>query len=84
MQNMCISKCKYDYICVCVFSTYDVLMWGIYIYILTKYVQWSWLVLHKTIQFSCIKHEHSCMSFKKNVSSIWVFKILNMYTYCSY
>jgi E3 ubiquitin-protein ligase DOA10 len=28
--------------------------------------------------FLCIEHEHSRMSFKKNVWSIWIFKILNM------
>lgn len=32
----------------------------------------------------CIKYESSCMSFKNNVSSIWIFWILNMYEYCSY
>jgi len=45
MQNMCISKCKNDYIHIndVSFSTYDVLMWSIYIiYILTKSMQWSW------------------------------------------
>jgi hypothetical protein len=29
----------------------------------------------------CIKHEHSHMFFKKNVSSIWIFKILNTYDF---
>jgi len=26
------------------------------------------------MQFLCIKHEHSCISFKNNVSSIQIFK----------
>jgi hypothetical protein len=30
--------------------------------------------------FLYIKHEHSYMSFKNNVSYVWIFKILNIYT----
>ncbi len=35
------------------------------------------LILHKTMWFLCIKHEHSCISLKKNVTYVWLFKILN-------
>jgi hypothetical protein len=34
--------------------------------------------------FLCVKYEHSCMSFKNNVLSFLIFKILNMYKYHSY
>jgi hypothetical protein len=34
--------------------------------------------------FWYIKHEYSFMSFEKKISSIWIFKILNVYKYCSY
>jgi hypothetical protein len=53
-----------------------------------KYVQFTFklnpnnycdIILNKIMQFFYIKHEHSCISFKNNISSIWIFKILNMY-----
>jgi hypothetical protein len=39
------------------------------------------IILHKTMRFFYFQHEHSCMSLKKIVSSIWIFKILNRYKY---
>jgi hypothetical protein len=41
------------------------------------------VILHKTMQFLCIKQKHSHISFKNNVSSIWMFKILYTYKYHS-
>jgi hypothetical protein len=42
------------------------------------------VILHKTMKFLCIKQEHSHMSFKNNVSFIWMFKILYTYKYRSH
>jgi hypothetical protein len=55
------------------------------IYTLIKYpCNYHDVILNKTMWFLCIKHEHSRMSFKNNVSFIWIFKILNTYKYHSY
>jgi hypothetical protein len=54
------------------------------IYILTKLYNNCDVILHKTMHFLCIKHKHSYVSFKKQVSFFWIFKILNMYKYHSY
>jgi hypothetical protein len=55
------------------------------IYIVTNFIQlYRHVILHKIIWFLCVRHEHSRMSIKINVWSIWIFKILNMYKYHSY
>jgi hypothetical protein len=58
-----------------------------------KYIQFAFLlnpcnyhnvILHKAMWVLCIQHEYSCMSFKKKILYVWIFKILNMYKYCPY
>jgi hypothetical protein len=41
------------------------------IYTLIKFGNYHNVILDKTMWFLSIKHEHSCMSFKNNVSFIW-------------
>jgi hypothetical protein len=40
------------------------------IYILINSSNYCDIILNKIKRFLCIKHEHSCVSFKNNVSSI--------------
>jgi len=53
----------------CVFSTYD-LMWSkcMHFTFLLNLCNCCDVILHKTKGFFCIKHEHSQMSFKNNIS----------------
>jgi hypothetical protein len=91
LQNMWTSKCKNDtkkkcYLYINNVSFLRMMSWCevcIFIFKLNL-CNYHDVILHIIMRFICNKHEHSCVSFKNNVSFVWIFKILNMYKYHSY
>jgi len=86
------SKCKNDTIYIYITSIQMMCLFYLWCFNV-KYVWFTFelnlcnyhdAILNIVMQFLCIKYEHSRMSFKNNVSFIWIFNILNTYKYHLY